>query len=201
MKHILGCDDDLPKIYARKCIVKEITYKDAKLFFEKNTIQNHYMGTLYFGCFYEDGIIGAMSFKRERELPNRWKLLCFARDISKHCIGIGGKLFKYFLKKNKTVEINCFADRRWVFDKNNNLYTRIGFKLVKTIKPDYKYVIRNKRIDKSIFNKEILLKKYPNSSLTKEMTLQQMCEKLGFYRIWDCGLYKYVWENYKYEIN
>ena len=25
------------------------------------------------------------------------------------------------------------------------------------------------------------------------MTEREMTDQLGFYRIWDCGLYKYVW--------
>ena len=27
------------------------------------------------------------------------------------------------------------------------------------------------------------------------MTEKEMCDKLGYFRIWNCGLYKYVWRN------
>ena len=39
LKHILGCDYDLEKIYARKCKIEEIDYKNASLFLERNHIQ------------------------------------------------------------------------------------------------------------------------------------------------------------------
>ena len=28
------------------------------------------------------------------------------------------------------------------------------------------------------------------------MTEREMTEQLGFHRIWDCGLYKYVWKQH-----
>ena len=45
------------------------------------------------------------------------------------------------------------------------------------------------------FRKQILLKKYPNSGLTEDMTEHEICQKLGFQRIYDCGLIKYKWVN------
>ena len=27
------------------------------------------------------------------------------------------------------------------------------------------------------------------------MTESEMVKKLGYYRIWDCGLFKYIWTN------
>ena len=40
------------------------------------------------------------------------------------------------------------------------------------------------------FSKQKLNKLY---NLPLSMTEKEMCDKLGFERIWDCGLYKYVW--------
>lgn len=51
-----------------------------------------------------------------------------------------------------------------------------------------------KRFHKFNFRKQTLLKKYPDSGLTEDMTEYEMTQKLGFYRIWDCGLFKYVWK-------
>ena len=97
-----------------------------------------------------------MSFKRERKGSDKWELTRFATDITKHCVGVGGKLFKYFIINYNPSEVKSFADRRWTFDKNNNLYTKLGFKLDKILKPDYKYVIENinKRFHKFNFRKK-----------------------------------------------
>ena len=40
------------------------------------------------------------------------------------------------------------------------------------------------------FSKQKLIKKY---GLSEKMTEREMAIKLGYDRIWDCGLFKYVW--------
>ena len=89
--------------------------------------------------------------------------------------------------------MKSFADRRWTLDKNNNLYTKLGFKLDEVLKPDYKYVIENvnKRFHKFNFRKQILHKKY---DLPLTMTENEMCNQIKAHKIWDCGLYKYIWK-------
>ena len=195
IKQFLGQNGQLEKISARKTIVKEITKIDAESFLNKNHIQGFVTSTVYFGCFNktDNELVAVMTFKRERNDCNRWELTRFATDISKHCIGVGGKLFSNFVKVYNPSYVKSFADRRWTLDKDNNLYTKLGFKLDKILKPDYRYVVKNERIHKFNFRKDKILRHYPNNGLTSDMTEREMTDKLGFYRIWDCGLFKYVW--------
>ena len=195
LKHILGCDMDLPKIFARKCIIKEIDVTKAREFLEKNHIQGFSRSSVYLGCFYNGNLVGVMSFKKETKDSDKWELTRFATDINKHCVGVGGKLFKYFVNNYNPSEVKSFADRRWTMDKNNNLYIKLGFYVDNILKPDYHYVVGNQRLHKFGFRKKILLKKYPNSGLTEDMTEHEICQKLGFQRIYDCGLIKYKWVN------
>ena len=99
-------------------------------------------------------------------------------------------MFSYFIKKYNPIEIKTFLDRRWSWS-DINVYDRIGFKLDKTLPPSYCYTKGQKRYHKFGFRKQILNKKY---GLPLTMTEKEMCEKIGFYRIWDCGLLKYVWK-------
>ena len=193
IKHLLKCDDDKPKIQARKCTVREIDKETAKFFLEKNHIQGFVLSTIYIGCYYNNELIGVMTFKEERKGNNRWELNRFATDINYRCIGIGGKLFNYFVKSYKPEYIKSFADRRWTLSAENNLYTKLGFKLGEILKPDYRYVNGLKREHKFGYRKQVLIKKYPDKGLTMKMTEKEMCDKLGFYRIWDCGLFKFEW--------
>ena len=196
LRHILGYDMDLPKIFARKCIIKAIDNQIAKSFLEKNHIQGFARSSVYLGCYHNDEIVGVMTFKREIKNSDKWELTRFASDINKHCIGVGGKLFKYFVKNYNPTEVKSFADRRWSTTLKDNLYIKLGFKLKEILKPEYRYTTgHNGRIHKFNFRKKILLRKYPNSGLTEDMTEYEMTQKLGFYRIWDCGLYKFVWYN------
>ena len=185
------------KIYARKCLVKVIDNKIAKDFLTKNHIQGYSAATIHLGCFTKTNeLIGIMSFINNNKNNNIWTLNRFATDITKHCIGVGGKLFTYFIRNYNPEYIISFADRRWTLDKDNNLYTKLSFKLDKVLKSDYDYIVDGKtRFHKFNFRKQTLLKKYPDSGLTEDMTEYEMTQKLGFYRIWDCGLFKYVWEN------
>ena len=80
-------------------------------------------------------------------------------------------------------------------DENNNLYTKLGFKIDSILNPDYKYynekVNKYDRIHKFNFRKQILHKKY---GLPITITENKMAEELGYSKIWDCGLIKYVWK-------
>lgn len=189
IKHILKCDINMLKIGARKTIVKNITPKEAESFLNENHIQGYSKSSIYLGAYFNNKIISIMSFVKNKE--NCFELNRFASDNKYICQGIGGKLFSYFIKKYNPLEVKSFADRRWTIDYENNLYTKLGFKLDKILPPDYRYVINGKRVHKFNCRKERLHKKY---GLPLTMTEKEMTEKLGYYRIWDCGLIKYVWE-------
>ena len=194
IKHILKKDNDLQKVYARKCVVKEIDKDTSREFLEKNHIQGFSPSTIYIGCFFNNELIGVMTFKKERKEENKWELNRFATDITKQCVGVGGKLFQYFVKNYNPEYIKSFADRRWTLDKDNNLYTKLGFELEKILKPDYHYVYGNKRIHKFNFRKKNIIKLFKDKKFTLDMTEKEMMSYLNIFRIWDCGLFKYLWK-------
>lgn len=195
LNHLLNYSQNLEKIYARKSQLKEITKNEAFDFLEKNHLQGAVMATVYLGAFYNEKLVSVMTFIKESE--NKWNLNRFASDINYNCIGFGGKLFAYFIKKYKPKEVKSFADRRWTIN-NENLYTQIGFQFVGYTQPDYKYIlIKNPsvRFHKFGFRKKILLKKYKTTNLiNNSMTESEMAKALGYDRIWDCGLIKYIWK-------
>ena len=49
------------------------------------------------------------------------------------------------------------------------------------------------RYHKFGFRKQILLKKYPDV-LNPNMTETEMTKELGYYKIYDCGLIRYIWK-------
>lgn len=194
LSHILHINNS-PIIGARKCNIREIHKYDAEDFLNKNHIQGFTSATIYIGAYYEDKLISVMNFKKGNLKNKGWELNRFATDINYKCPGIGGKLFNYFIKKYNPIKIISFADRRWTINIENNLYTKLGFNIEKIGNPDYKYynekVDRYKRFHKMGFNKTILNKKY---GLPITMTETEMVKELGYDRVWDCGLIKYVWK-------
>lgn len=198
ISHLLHINEDqLPKIYGRKCEIKEIYNHEAKDFLTKYHIQGAAKSTLYIGAFYNENLIGVMSFTARNNL---WELTRFASDYNYICCGVGGKLFNFFLKIYKPHEVISFADRRWTLDDKNNVYTKLGFQFEYFTKPNYTYynssVDRYKRFHKFNFRKNRILKKYPD--MGPNLTETEMAKSLGFDRIWDCGLIKYVYKNPNY---
>ena len=187
--HLLKCSNK-PKIDARNCKIIEITKADAKEFLNKNHIQGFVNSTVYLGAKFNDELVGVMTFLKLKN--DSWELNRFATKNDYICRGVGGKLFNYFVRNYDPTEIKSFADRRWTPFNEMNIYTMLGFKLDKILPPDYKYVIDGsfKRIHKFNFRKQILHKKY---GFDLSMTENEMAKKLKAYKIWDCGLYKYVW--------
>lgn len=193
ISYLLNKSENLPKIMARKCIIKEIDDKMAKEFLEKNHIQGFVRATIYIGAFFNNVLYGVMTFKKENN-DDKWELTRFATDIHYLCNGLGGKLFHFFVKNYTPKYIKSFADRRWTI-KENNLYTKLGFKKEYDTLPDYRYyspkdgVIRQHKFS---FRKMKLHKKY---GFPLSMTETQMTESLGYRKIYDCGLIKYIWKN------
>ena len=192
LKQICGLNTN-PKIYARKCEIREITNKnEAYEFLDKNHIQGRTGFTIALGTYYNNELVGVMTFKKEKE--GYWDLNRFATDINHQCIGIGGKLFKYFIRNYPFIEIKSFADRRWTTDPTNNLYTKLGFAFDSFVPPSYWYynprISKIERFHKFGFRKQHLNKQY---DLPLTMTEREMTETLGYTRIWDCGLIKYVY--------
>ena len=191
--HFIKCDNT-PKIYARKCKIMEIDKKEAYDFLEQYHIQGHAISTISLGAFFNNRLISVMTFLRE---GGKWTLNRFTTDYNYTICGIGGKLLSFFIKNYNPEYIQTYADRRWTTNEDN-LYIKIGFTKHSCVVPSYYYVTNKnsykRRYHKFNFRKSILHKKY---GLPLSMTEKEMTEQLGYYRIYDCGLIKYVWKTNK----
>ena len=192
IQHILGVDGNKKKVYGRKCEVQRVDGETAKMFMEKYHIQGGDSSTVHYGAFYDDNLIAVMSFLRNK--GDEWELTRFASDYHYICCGVGGKLFKKFIKEHNPKTVKSFADRRWTLNSEDNLYISLGFKLTKILKPEYRYINNSQpkeRIHKFNLRKKSLHRKY---NLSMNMTEKEMTKELGYAKIWDCGLYKYEWK-------
>ena len=183
-------------IDARKCKIGEICSHCANEFLKNNHIQGECNSTIYLGATYNDVLVGVMTFKNGTLTNREWELTRFATDIHYIVRGLGSKMFNYFTKHYNVNNVISFADRRWT-SSLNNLYSKMGFEFCHITPPSYKYLSINntdtKLYNKFGFRKQVLLRKHPDI-LTPEMTETEMVKKLGYDRIWDCGLIKYVWK-------
>lgn len=103
-------------------------------------------------------------------------------------VGAFTKLLTHFKRTHPEARIISYGDRDKL-DPNRNVYTVNGFTLVDTLPPDYKYTNGGGRIHKFNFRKSRLLAKHPE--LDPNMTEFEMATKLGYYRVWNTGLFVY----------
>ena len=198
ISHLLNVNNT-KSIGARKCNIKQIGADIKSDFLNTNHIQGNDKSNIYYGAYHDDILVAVMSFTNKRSMNGKsdsydeYELSRFATNINYRVIGIAGKLLKRFINDYKPKKIISFGDRRWVLNSENNMYTKLGFNLVKTYSPDYKYynpkIAKNKRFHKFGFGKSSLRKKYPELDFTK--TEKELMTELGYDRIWDCGLFKY----------
>jgi hypothetical protein len=196
LKHILNVSNGV-KIGARKCVLKIIKPNDKSLFLNKYHIQGDDKSNIHIGAFFNNVLVGVMTFNNKR---NMTKNNDGEVELSRYCTnydfiisGLASKMVKFYIKNYKPKSIISFADIRWTINKYDNMYTKIGFKLVGELKPNYWYFFKKdhsiKRLHKFGFGKTALKKKHSNLDFTK--TENELMTELGYDRIWDCGLFKY----------
>lgn len=197
LKHKLlrlcNIDDDAVKIGARECVFEEYSHKEAAKFFDANHIQGFSSSTFYFGlkCKRSDSVVAMMSFTKN--CNGSFELTRYATKLGFSVQGGASKLLKHSIEAIGGCTIYSFLDLRYCKDADNNLYTRLGFKLDKTLPPNYSYTDgHGRRMHKFGFRKKHLSRKY---GFDMSLTESEMCEKLGYHKIWDCGLLKYVYYN------
>ena len=100
LSHILGLNQNLPKIMGRKCTIQEIDKPIAELFLTTYHIQGYDPSTIHYGAYYNDELVAVMSFMKTRKNENDWELTRFASNFHYVCQDDGGKLFKHYVREH-----------------------------------------------------------------------------------------------------
>jgi hypothetical protein len=179
------------KLYARKCIIKEITdIKELKEFLNINHIQGYTHSKTNLGLYYNNELISVMTFGKNRfkKNSNEIEMIRFCNKLNMNIIGGASKLFNHFIKNhnNEKNDIISFADRRF-FD--GKLYEQLGFSFESNTFPSYIYWKNNiilNRISCQKHKLEKLLDKFDSNK-----TEYENMKENGWRRVWDCGNIKY----------
>ena len=183
------------RIYARKCIIKEIDSKNCKDFLEKNHIQGSSNNSVRLCLTYMDNVVSVMTFTKKRRSmmgnkkisDNEWELTRFCNLKNTQVIGGADKLLKHFIQKYNPSSIVSFASHDI---SNGNLYKVLGFDKESEIYSSYWYIDSNTllRYHRYTFRKSELIKK----GYDKNLSEFQIMDQLKYYRIYDSGQSKYV---------
>lgn len=185
-------NNDIEKVYARKCEVKEIDSKASNDFLDKYHIQGKDNAKIRIGLFYENELVAVMTFGKPRFNKNyQYELIRYA--TSKHVIGGAGKALKYFERNYHPISVITYADR--CFSKGD-MYEKLGFvKFGETI-PNYIYVKGDLMLNRYQCQKH-KLKDLLGVDFNESLSEQENMKINGFNKIYDCGNLIYIkeWRN------
>lgn len=179
------------KLYARKCVVKEIKFKEASEFLEANHLQGVCNSKVNLGLFKDEELVSIMTFGRSRfNKQYDWELLRFCSKKNFNVVGAASKLLKYFRNKNQG-SIISYANRRW---SNGSLYEKLGFTKIKETDPNYFYFKENcwELLSRVKFQKHKLKDILEN--FDENLSETQNMLNHGYRQIFDCGNLVYVLE-------
>lgn len=182
------------RIFARKCVVKEISLEESNIFLEKFHIQGKGQSRVKLGLFLHDELVAVMLLKTRRRYNNKkmikydWELTRYATKV--HVVGGHSKLLSFFVRNYHPISVCTFSD---LCISQGNLYKKTGFSLDKFIKPDYRYwrddfVKRQHKFNFRIQN----FQKSSNLTWEKGLSELELSRLNNIYRIWDAGKEKWI---------
>ncbi len=189
---ILGLQGN--RIFARKCLIREIDSQQKSVFLKNNHIQGDDICSRQFGLFYDHSMVAVMTFTLPRRALGRNTNSGKEMELSRYATSIrvvGGfsKMIKHCIRVLGVEKIYTYADRRWSSNINDTVYSKNGFIKVSTTKPNYWYILNGRdRRHRFNFNKRFIVEKMggdPNLTEVENMF------RMGYDRIWDCGSIKY----------
>lgn len=184
------------KIYARECLVKEVSYLEAKDFLNVNHMQGNSVSKYRYGLYFDDKLVSLMTFGKTRKClgsktkENEYELLRFCNKNNTIVIGGASKLFNCFIKTKIPQKIISFCDKRY---GTGELYKKLNFNFKYNTSVNYFYIKHGKRYNRFSFRKDVLISK----GYDKNKTEKQIMQELGYSRIYDCGSMKFEWNDEK----
>ena len=180
------------KIYARKCLVKEVSSQEARKFLEDNHLQGYANSKIRLGLYYNEELVSLMTFSKPRYTKNYdWELVRFCTLKGYNVVGGASKLLSSFRSSYKG-SIISYANRRW---SNGDLYRRLGFKEMNRTSPGYYYFKENEMIlyTRDRFQKHKL--KDLLETFDERLTEEENMFENDYRKIYDCGNLVFVLED------
>lgn len=179
-------------VNGRNTVVKEVDDIDeVKNILEANHIQGYAQSSINIGLYYNNKIVGIMTFGRPRFSANTYEYelirLCYEYNIG--VVGGSEKLFSYFCKKYNPNSVVSYCN---LSKFKGIIYNKLGFKQAELSKEGYVWVNNNKVLSRYQTQKNELIR---NGLGEVNQTEDEIMHSLNYYKIYDCGNIKY--EYYK----
>lgn len=180
----LGVNENI--LYARKCVVRELTRKDVVEFSNLNSLHAHRNASIYLGLFYNDELVEIMTFGKaffSRDKSIDYECIRSITKLNTTVVGGMNKLFNYFVNNWHPNKILYYVDYN----------THIGNSMAKL---GFDFVNYSKGGIINISNSKETIEKYGYVFNRKPQAHKEIMEyvKQGkIFTIYDAGVKKYVW--------
>lgn len=176
------------KIYARNCILKEVSKSETIDFLNKNHIQGYCISKYNIGLYYNDKLVYILTLGSLRKnlghisTNGQYEILRSCSLIEYSIVGGFSKCLSYFKVNYNPSRIISYCDRSF---NTGNSYLKNGFQLIKTTLPNYYWFNKDEgiRVNRWNYRKDKLVK----CGFDTNKTEIQIMNSQGYYRIWDCG--------------
>lgn len=180
-------------IYARKCIIKEVSKKDADTFLNAYHLQDTCKGqTVRLGLYYEGELVEIMTFGKPRyNKKYEYELLRLCSGKNK-VIGGSEKLFAFFVTNYNPSSVISYCDNSKF---NGDVYLKLGFNELK--KPQSSLHWYHLRQKQHITNNLLIHRGFDqlfNTDYGKGTSNEELMLQHGFVKIYDAGQSTFIWQ-------
>ncbi len=185
-------------IYARCCVVKEVSSSVCRQFLNQNHIQGECRSTIRYGLYYNNELVSIMCFAKRSKLSgskqinnDEFELIRFCSKIGSTVVGGASKLLKHFIKEYNPQIITSFSSNDISI---GNLYKTLGFDEYGE-NSCYWYIdpSTKKRYHRTSFTKNAIVKKGWKTAVDKSWTEFEITKEHGLLRIYDSGTTKWIY--------
>ena len=177
----------MEKIYARKCVLKNVSKQEAKEFLNKYHIQSYCNDEIRIGLYYDNQLISIMTFGQPRYNKQcKYELLRFCS--CKNVVGGKEKLLKYFIS-NYSSSIVSYCDLSKFSGKS---YSDLGFELVRSSVPTRHWYNGTLHITDNLLRQRGYDQLF-NANYGKGYSNEELMRQQGFVEIYDCGQATYIY--------
>lgn len=183
-------NDSAKPVYARNTIIRAIDSNTANEFCDKYHIQGSVSAAINYGCFYENELVGVMTFGKPRFNSNyEYEILrlCWKNNI--RVVGGSQKLFSRFIADVQPNSVITYSD---ISKFTGNIYTKLGFEPIKPnpiTEPNYMWVsqVTDNVMSRYQTQKHKLAEYgFGNHNQTEDEIMYGM----NYIKIYDCGSIK-----------
>lgn len=161
------------KIYARKCMIREVDVAEKNSFLNENHIQGKDNSTIKLGLYYNDELVSLMTFCYPRfSKKYNWELSRFCSKHNYNVIGGASKLFKYFVD-NYMKDGEVIVSYSDIAKTTGKIYNTLNFEFINDAEPNYIWW----RSDDD----------YKTRYQCQMVNERVIMESNGYIKIYDCG--------------